>query len=248
MSFTLHTTEIWFHTGTDSGGMKDRKHGIFLLFPEIKQTNCQKRKHLSSPSHSDFNSVPDFRVKQESAFLYVEKQFNESLEVSVLSTRRDGPPCNQVQSMRLWFIRNPPGAQADAVSTADLDQSLSLSYWLKSEAERDQACPAAWLQGFRLFLKSSALACCHRSEPNDCLVISDAIPPLLSSSPTSASLSARLRVPLTGKHDMLLPSYTFLISFPSFSMILRWFFSLKKSSLLLKLAADLEKKERLKYI
>lgn len=30
MSLTLHTTEIWLSTVTDSGGMKDRTHGIFL--------------------------------------------------------------------------------------------------------------------------------------------------------------------------------------------------------------------------
>lgn len=30
MSLTLHTTEIWLNTHTDSGGMKDRTHGIFL--------------------------------------------------------------------------------------------------------------------------------------------------------------------------------------------------------------------------
>lgn len=30
MSLTLHATEIWLNTGTDSGGMKDRTHGIFL--------------------------------------------------------------------------------------------------------------------------------------------------------------------------------------------------------------------------
>lgn len=30
MSLTLHTTEIWLNTDTDSGGMKDRTHGIFL--------------------------------------------------------------------------------------------------------------------------------------------------------------------------------------------------------------------------
>lgn len=30
MSLTLHTTEIWLNTRTDSGGMKDRTHGIFL--------------------------------------------------------------------------------------------------------------------------------------------------------------------------------------------------------------------------
>lgn len=28
MSLTLHTTEIWLSTDTDSGGMKDRTHGI----------------------------------------------------------------------------------------------------------------------------------------------------------------------------------------------------------------------------
>lgn len=28
MSLTLHTTEIWLNTDTDSGGMKDRTHGI----------------------------------------------------------------------------------------------------------------------------------------------------------------------------------------------------------------------------
>lgn len=30
MSLTLHTTEIWLRDDTDSGGMKDRTHGIFL--------------------------------------------------------------------------------------------------------------------------------------------------------------------------------------------------------------------------
>lgn len=40
MSLTLHTTEIWLNTDTDSGGMKDRTHGIFLLkVSEIKGTN-----------------------------------------------------------------------------------------------------------------------------------------------------------------------------------------------------------------
>lgn len=40
MSLTLHTTEIWLNTRTDSGGMKDRTHGIFL------QEDCgRERKH-----------------------------------------------------------------------------------------------------------------------------------------------------------------------------------------------------------
>lgn len=30
MSLTLHTTEIWLNTRTDSGGMKDRTHGTIL--------------------------------------------------------------------------------------------------------------------------------------------------------------------------------------------------------------------------
>ena len=36
MSLTLHTTEIWLNTRTDSGGMKDRTHGIFLQEKSLK--------------------------------------------------------------------------------------------------------------------------------------------------------------------------------------------------------------------
>lgn len=45
MSFTLHTTEIWLNTHTDSGGMKDRTHGIFLqhLKAETETNNVNKR-------------------------------------------------------------------------------------------------------------------------------------------------------------------------------------------------------------
>lgn len=61
------------------------------------------------------------------------------------------------------------------------------------ESERDQACPALWLQGFRLLLKSCSLACFHRPELKDCLVIIDATPPQPSLNPplppdTTASL------------------------------------------------------------
>lgn len=58
-----------------------------------------------------------------------------------------------------------------------------LEFKFEPEPERDWACPALWLQGFRLLLKSWALARYHRPELNDCLVISDATPPQPSSSP-----------------------------------------------------------------
>lgn len=58
-----------------------------------------------------------------------------------------------------------------------------LEFKFEPEPERDQACPALWLQGFRLLLKSCVLARYHRPELNDCLVISDATPPQPSSSP-----------------------------------------------------------------
>lgn len=52
-----------------------------------------------------------------------------------------------------------------------------LEFKFEPEPERDQACPALWLQAFRLLLKSRALARYHRPELNECLVISDATPP-----------------------------------------------------------------------
>lgn len=69
-----------------------------------------------------------------------------------------------------------------------------LQFKFEPEPERDQACPTLWLQGFRLLLKSWALARYHRPELNGCLVINDATPPQPSSSPplppdTTASLA-----------------------------------------------------------
>lgn len=69
-----------------------------------------------------------------------------------------------------------------------------LEFKFEPGPERDQACPALWLQGLRLLLKSWSLARYHRPELNDCLVISDATPPQPSSSPplppdTTASLA-----------------------------------------------------------
>lgn len=98
----------------------------------------------------------------------------------------------------------------------ELDVGLSLFFFFffhefkfEPEPERDQACPCSvWLQGFRLLLKSWALARYHRPGLNDCLVIGDATPPQPSSSPplppdtaASLSLSVRLRVTVPGKHN-----------------------------------------------
>lgn len=41
MSLTLHTTEIWLNTRTDSGGMKDRTHGIFLQKKESEMWDTE---------------------------------------------------------------------------------------------------------------------------------------------------------------------------------------------------------------
>lgn len=49
-----------------------------------------------------------------------------------------------------------------------------LEFKFEPEPERDRACPAPWLQGFRPLLKSCTLARYHRSELYDCLVIGDA--------------------------------------------------------------------------
>lgn len=67
----------------------------------------------------------------------------------------------------------------------DAGLSLFLGFKFEPESERDQACPALWLQGFRLLLKSWALARYHRPELNDCLVIGDATPTTALLEPTT---------------------------------------------------------------
>lgn len=58
MSHTLHTTEIWLDTDTDSGGMKDRTHGIFLqkmsVIEDANQAQDRQTDLLVSNSHSFF--------------------------------------------------------------------------------------------------------------------------------------------------------------------------------------------------
>lgn len=58
MSLTLHTTEIWLDADTDSGGMKDRTHGIVLQKKVSgntrKQTNRQTLKSEDSAFFIDF--------------------------------------------------------------------------------------------------------------------------------------------------------------------------------------------------
>lgn len=95
-----------------------------------------------------------------------------------------------------WFMRKPPRLRGWQWVRQELEVGLSLflEFKFEPEPERDQACPTLWLQGFRLLLKSCALARYHRPELNDCLVISDATPPQPSSSPplppdTAASLT-----------------------------------------------------------
>lgn len=74
------------------------------------------------------------------------------------------------------------------------------------EPERDQACPSLWLEGFRLLLKSLALARYHRPELNDGLVIIDATAAQVSSSPLwPAVLSVYLRILLLGKQSVHSP-------------------------------------------
>lgn len=51
MSLTLHTTEIWLNTRTDSGGMKDRTHGIFLQKKESEMWDTEwKRLQFFPPT------------------------------------------------------------------------------------------------------------------------------------------------------------------------------------------------------
>lgn len=64
-----------------------------------------------------------------------------------------------------------------------------LEFKCEPEPERDRACPAPWLQGFMLLLKSCTLARCHRSELYDCLVIGDATLPQPSLSPPDTMAS-----------------------------------------------------------
>lgn len=130
MSFTLHTTEIWWNTSTDSGGMKDRTHGMFLQkASEMDDTNtaqlCDFGYDSSQQSHSD---APTVVKPQDGGWAW-----------HLVQRRRLGP-CD------LW--RNPRGGGSERGGRWPLPFFLSLSWSLSLSETRP-----ALLQAFSLLLK-----------------------------------------------------------------------------------------------
>lgn len=118
MSLTLHTTEIWLSTVTDSGGMKDRTHGIFLQNDSGREnTDTEQPVHKWVSCH----------VKWPSA----EGGWGCDLWGSPWGRWAGGE-----------HFRDGTGRDGTGASP------LSLQLEFDCEAERDRTCPAPRLQAF----------------------------------------------------------------------------------------------------
>lgn len=142
MSLTLHTTEIWLNTGTDSGGMKDRTHGIFL----------QKASGMQDTN------------KHNTALFISNLRFTLWLwRLTVFFSQSDAPQqvsCFQCWASRwrltlapgaeqaigtVWFTRKPPRLRGWQRVQLELDVGLSLFLSLSLSRSLSETGPALLL-------------------------------------------------------------------------------------------------------
>lgn len=149
MSLTLHTTEIWVKTGTDSGGMKDRTHGIF-------SGSASNTGHKQAPRSAA--SLPRSEIRVTPGSLRFSPQQACSRSVLGFETEADPGTWCRAGGWDCVIYEEAPEVEGVAASAAGTGCWPLPFLESKFEPERDQACPASWLQGF------STLACYHRSE------------------------------------------------------------------------------------
>lgn len=117
MSLTLHTTEIWVKTGTDSGGMKDRTHGIF-------SGSASNTGHKQTPRGAA--SLPRSEVHVMTGSLRFSPQQACSRSVLGFETEADPGTWCRAGGWDAWFMRKPPRLRGWQRAQQELDAGLSL--------------------------------------------------------------------------------------------------------------------------